>query len=262
MSFPYKQVLLVGATSGIGAAMADKLVQEGIKVIAVGRRQERLDAFVQKHGPSRADSICFDTTDRAGLDNFVNEVCRKFPELDCVFINSGVQSQIRLSRPSSVDLDAFRNEVNTNFLSVVDISIKFLPKLQEKKFPTGLIFTGTHLAIIPAATLPAYSASKAALHSYVYSLREQSRGSSTKIIEIWPPVVQTELHDYMGQERGRSMGMPVQEFTEKTYSQLVSGCDDVLVGSVGREKPYLELFRSRKQQADDLTKLVLSHFVL
>lgn len=73
MSFPYKQVLLVGATSGIGAAMADKLVQEGIKVIAVGRRQERLDAFVQKHGPSRADSICFDITDRAGLDNFVNE---------------------------------------------------------------------------------------------------------------------------------------------------------------------------------------------
>lgn len=196
-----------------------------------------------------------------------------------MFINSGVQSQIRLSRPSSVDLDAFRNEVNTNFLSVVDISIKFLPKLQEKKFPTGLIFTGTHLAIIPATTLPAYSASKAALHSYVYSLREQSRGSSTKITEIWPPVVQSEcksrvpylharltlaaeLHDYMGQERGRSMGMPVQEFTEKTYSQLVTGCDDVLVGSVGREEPYLELFRSRKQQADDLTKLVLSHFEL
>ncbi|KAH9228333.1 hypothetical protein K456DRAFT_1753767 [Colletotrichum gloeosporioides 23] len=247
MSFPYKQVLLVGATSGIGADMADKLVQEGIKVIAVGRRQDRLDAFVQKHGPSRADSICFDITDRAGLDNFVNEVCRKFPELDCVFINSGVQSQIRLSRPSSVDLDAFRNEVNTNFLSVVDISIKFLPKLQEKKFPTGLIFTGTHLAIIPAATLPAYSASKAAVHSYVYSLREQSRGSSTKIIEIWPPV----LHDYMGQERGRSMGMPVQEFTEKN-----------IPSTFGREEPYLELFRSRKQQADDLTKLVLSHFEL
>ncbi|CAI0648960.1 unnamed protein product [Colletotrichum noveboracense] len=259
MSFPYKQVLLVGATSGIGADMADKLVQEGIKVIAVGRRQDRLDAFVQKHGPSRADSICFDITDRAGLDNFVNEVCRKFPELDCVFINSGVQSQIRLSRPSSVDLDAFRNEVNTNFLSVVDISIKFLPKLQEKKFPTGLIFTGTHLAIIPAATLPAYSASKAAVHSYVYSLREQSRGSSTKIIEIWPPVVQSECKPRSEADLWECLS---RSSPKKTYPQLVTGCNDVLVGSVGREEPYLELFRSRKQQADDLTKLVLSHFEL
>ncbi|KAK7455024.1 hypothetical protein CaCOL14_006087 [Colletotrichum acutatum] len=74
MSFPYKQVLLVGATSGIGAAMADKLVENGIKVIAVGRRQERLDAFVKNHGSSKAASVRFDVTDRAGLNDFVKRV--------------------------------------------------------------------------------------------------------------------------------------------------------------------------------------------
>ncbi|KAK1719398.1 LOW QUALITY PROTEIN: uncharacterized protein BDZ83DRAFT_743348 [Colletotrichum acutatum] len=198
MSFPYKQVLLVGATSGIGAAMADKLVENGIKVIAVGRRQERLDAFVKNHGSSKAASVRFDVTDRAGLNDFVKRV---FPDLDCVFINSGIQSQIKLSEPSSVDLDAFREEINVNFLSVVDI----------------LIITGTHLSLIPAVTLPAYSASKAALHAFVYSLRLQLQGSSTKIVEIWPPLVQTELHDYMGEEKGRSMGMPVDAFTNETY---------------------------------------------
>lgn len=71
MSFNYKRVLLVGATAGIGAAMADKLILEGIKVIAVGRRQERLDEFVQKHGPEKASAIKYDITDRAGLDAFV-----------------------------------------------------------------------------------------------------------------------------------------------------------------------------------------------
>lgn len=71
MAFNYKRVLLVGATSGIGAAMADKLILEGAKVIAVGRRQDRLDAFVQKHGPEKASSVRFDVTDRAGLDAFV-----------------------------------------------------------------------------------------------------------------------------------------------------------------------------------------------
>ncbi|KAK1468389.1 hypothetical protein CMEL01_00156 [Colletotrichum melonis] len=259
MSFPYKQVLLVGATSGIGAAMADKLVGNGVKVVAVGRRQERLDAFVKKHGSSKAASVRFDITNRAGLDDFVKRVVDEFPDLDCVFINSGIQSQIKLSEPSSVDLDAFREEINVNFLSVVDMSVKFLPRLQEKAIPTSLIITGTHLALIPAVTLPAYSASKAALHAFVYSLRQQLQGSSTKIVEIWPPLVQTELHDYMGKEKGRSMGMPVDAFTNETYKQLVSGTEHILVGSVGLEEPFLQLVKARQKQSDDLSKFMLSH---
>ncbi|OLN97392.1 Bifunctional solanapyrone synthase 1 [Colletotrichum chlorophyti] len=234
MSFPYRQVLLVGATSGIGAAMADKLVSDGVKVVAVGRRQNRLDAFVEKHGSSKASSIRFDITDKAGLDDFVSTVMQKFPELDCVFINSGTQNPHKLSSPESVDLDLFRNEVNTNFLSVVDMSIKFLPKLQEKPFNTGLIITGTHIALVPAFHLPAYSASKAALSAFVYCLRKQLQGSSTRVVEIWPPMVQTELHDYMGEKLGRSLGMPLQEFTEKTYEHLIAGSENIVCDALSR----------------------------
>lgn len=75
MVFQYNRILLVGATAGIGAALADKFIEENpaVHVIAVGRRQERLDAFVSKHGPERASAIRFDVTDRAGLDDFVNK---------------------------------------------------------------------------------------------------------------------------------------------------------------------------------------------
>jgi hypothetical protein len=72
MSFPYKCALLVGATSGIGAGLADKLVSEGIKVIAVGRRQDRLDAFVEKHGAEKAAAVRFDITDKEAMDAFVD----------------------------------------------------------------------------------------------------------------------------------------------------------------------------------------------
>ena len=72
MTFQYKRVLLVGATSGIGAAMAEKLILEGAKVIAVGRRQERLDEFVQKYGAEKAAGVRYDVTDKVGLDDFVN----------------------------------------------------------------------------------------------------------------------------------------------------------------------------------------------
>lgn len=73
MPFQYRCILLVGATSGIGAALADRFIQEGSKVIAVGRRQDRLDAFLQKHGKDRAGALQFDITDRDRMDQFVKE---------------------------------------------------------------------------------------------------------------------------------------------------------------------------------------------
>lgn len=63
MTFPYKHVLLIGATAGIGRAMADRFIETGVKVTAVGRRQERLDEFVQKHGEDKASTVAFDISD-------------------------------------------------------------------------------------------------------------------------------------------------------------------------------------------------------
>jgi short-subunit dehydrogenase involved in D-alanine esterification of teichoic acids len=97
-----------------------------------------------------------------------------------------------LSRPEEVDLDAFHQEIETNFNRLVDLSTKLLPHLKKKPFPTALMITGTLLAQVPAVTMPAYSASKAALTAYVMCLRRQNAGSSTKIIELWPPVVQSK----------------------------------------------------------------------
>ncbi|KAL7949443.1 NAD(P)-binding protein [Trichoderma barbatum] len=231
MVFQYKRVLLVGATAGIGAAMADKLIAEGSKVIAVGRRQERLDAFVAKHGAERASGIRYDVTDSAGLDAFVNKVVQTYPDLDCVFLNSGTQTQPKLTRPEELDLDAFHYEFNVNYTSTVNLIIKLLPYLQKKDHPTSLIVTGSTLALIPAFVLPAYSASKAALRAFFECLRRQNQGfSNVKFIEILPPAVQTELHDYMGVERGRALGMPVDEFTEKAYAELVAGKEEIVIG--------------------------------
>lgn len=139
MAFPYKQVLVVGATSGIGAAMADRLVFEGVKVVAVGRRQDRLDAFVQRHGTEKASAVRFDLSDRRNMDKFVSDITKDHPELDCVFLNAGVQSAINLAEPEKVDLAAFHSEMSTNFSSFVDLSIKFLPFLMSRMRETGLI---------------------------------------------------------------------------------------------------------------------------
>jgi NADP-dependent 3-hydroxy acid dehydrogenase YdfG len=139
MSFPYKRVLLVGATAGIGAALAERLLQEGTKVIAVGRRQERLDAFVQKHGNEKASAIKFDISRRENIDEFVRNVTKTYNDLDCVFLNAGTQAPFDLAQPNAVDLAAFHFEVEINFSAFVDLTMKFLPFLMGRPTETSMI---------------------------------------------------------------------------------------------------------------------------
>jgi len=261
MGFQYKKVLLVGATAGIGAALADKFIAEGLSVIAVGRRQERLDAFVQKHGPEKASGIRFDITNRAGLAGFVNEVQTSHPDVDCVMLNSGTQSIVRLLRPAAeggYDSDAWRNEIDTNFTSIVDVAQAFLPLLQQqasKGTPAAFIFTSAQIALIPNTMLSAYCASKAALSMYTYSLRRQlqTAGTGVRVVEIWPPLVQTELHDYLGEE-GRTFGMPIEECINKIWAGLEAGEDSFGFGappaiSEGQLKEFRDL---RNNLADNM----------
>jgi len=73
MPFPYKTVLITGATSGIGLALAERMIANGIFVIAVGRRQDRLDAFVAKHGSDKAAGEAFDVSDLDAIPTWVEK---------------------------------------------------------------------------------------------------------------------------------------------------------------------------------------------
>ncbi|CAO1599144.1 hypothetical protein XANCAGTX0491_002886 [Xanthoria calcicola] len=259
MSFPYKCVLMVGATSGIGLGMAEKLIRHGSKVIAVGRRQDRIDAFVRKHG-DKAGGLAYDLSDSQNSTTFVKNITSSYPDLDCIFLNAGVQAIHDLTKPDKVDLAAFHNEMNVNFSSFVNISLAFLPFLQSKQSPTSIVYTSSNLAIVPASSMPAYSASKAALNCFTLCLREQlaNAGSNVQVLEISPPPVQTELHDYMGQEKGRSLGMPLDQFCDQAYDGLAKGHDQVIIGSIGPQDNFLDIVVKRRGAFEVLAKMLRS----
>jgi NADP-dependent 3-hydroxy acid dehydrogenase YdfG len=73
--FNYSKILLIGATSGIGHALAEKILlsRPSAKLIVVGRRQERLDEFVQKWGEERVEGVAFDVTDLGGIEGFARK---------------------------------------------------------------------------------------------------------------------------------------------------------------------------------------------
>ncbi len=129
---------MVGATSGIGLAMAERFVASGSKVIVVGRRKDRLDAFVAKHGAEKTGAVPFDITDAAGIPRFVETVISKYPELDCVFLNAGKGNAFRFSEPKTVDLNDFHKDIDLNFSSQVNLTHAFLPFLMAKEIPTTI----------------------------------------------------------------------------------------------------------------------------
>ena len=258
MSIKYKKVLVIGATSGIGLAYAEKVISDGKKAIIVGRRKENLDDFVNKHGKDNVDPIVFDITKLDQIPRFVGDVASKHPDLDAVIVNSGIQRGFDFSKPDTVDLSTLELEVTTNFIAYVHLTKALIPVLQKQEKETALIYTSSGLALVPLVKRLNYSATKAALHHFILALREQLKDGpgNIKVIEIFPPAVQTELHDKKHQpdiENGRQFGMPLDEFTEKSWAKLVQGEEQIPVGFV--EQAFDKFEKSRQETFHMMVKM-------
>lgn len=155
-SFPYKHILVIGATAGIGRAMAERLAHGGAKVTVVGRRKERLDAFVQEHGSEKARSVVFDVSNIAAIPAFAEDMMKDaVPEIDCVFLNAGIQRSYDLTDQASFDLDSFQKEMNVNFTSFVASVNAFLPFLQKREAGSFILYVDSPLSCLDLSLLAA-----------------------------------------------------------------------------------------------------------
>ncbi|CRG87058.1 hypothetical protein PISL3812_04073 [Talaromyces islandicus] len=272
MALVYKKVLVIGATSGIGREIARKVVEAGSSVIIVGRRKKNLDEFVNQYGGDKVKAKVFDVIQLKQLSleipQFVSEVISEHPDIDCVFINSGIQRPFNFTQSETVDLDIFDQELVTNYTAPVYLTKAFLPHLQKQKSqgPTALVYTTSQLALIPTTRAPNYGASKAALHHFILALRSQlSTVNGPKVVELFPPAVQTELHDTKHQpdlKDGHLMGMPLDEYINETWSMFVQGEEQVVVAASqgifdAFELKRQEIFHQRNEQAGRFMKRFL-----
>jgi uncharacterized oxidoreductase len=106
---------------------------------------------------------------------------------------------------------------------------EFLPLLRRRKKAT-LVQVSSGLAFVPLETAPIYSATKAAVHSFCLSLRAQLRETGVRVVELIPPVVETNLHD--GQTRRPPRAMKLEEFVKEAMQGLAQGREEINVGMV------------------------------
>ncbi|KAI1076962.1 NAD(P)-binding protein [Whalleya microplaca] len=262
MTFPYKCVLIIGATSGIGLALAERMIENGIFVIAVGRRKERLDEFVAKHGSEKAAASQFDITSLGGIPVWAAKITTTYPEIDAIVLNSGIQRTLDFTKPKDIDLVRTQTEITTNYTSYLFLITYFMPHLQAKApKPVALIAVSSGLALIPLPRCGNYCATKAAIHSLCWSIRAQlerdEASKHIKVIEILPPAVQTELHSQQKELVAigeGNIGIPLEQFLSEAWAGLERGDLEIPVGQVRQRFDHVE--EPRRQGFEGMLKYI------
>lgn len=202
-------ILVTGGSSGIGAALAQRLHDAGNTVIVAGRRQAPLDETIG--GRERMSAMTLDIDDPAAIEDFAARVIAQYPALNVLVNNAGIMKlEDASTRRDLADAEA---TIVTNLLGPIRLTNALVDHLAAQSGGTIVNLT-SGLAYVPLTAAPTYSATKAAIHSYTVSLRRVLDGK-VEVIEIAPPGVQTGLTP--GQE-SRPGYMPLDAFADEVMS--------------------------------------------
>lgn len=205
-------IFITGGGSGIGRGLAEALQAAGNQVIIAGRRQSALDEAT-KANPGM-QSISLDVENAQAVEEFAAGVVKRFPKLNVLINNAGIMRAENLNA-DPVSLKDAEAIITTNLLGPIRLTAALLPHLKKQANAT-VINVSSGLAFVPLVLTPAYSATKAAIHSYTQSLRYQLRKTSVEVLEIIPPYVQTDLMDGADDPRA----MPLKDYIAETMSIL------------------------------------------
>lgn len=214
--------------------------QKGNKVIITGRSEERLQKAIAKL--HNVVAIATDINNPDAVNNLVTRVNNEFGALDILINNAGQAYYFRLDDDNASAAEKAAHEMQTNYVSVINLTEKFLPLLKVSK--EGAIVNVTSIvAFVPGINIPTYAASKAALHSYSQALRYTlAKSTDIKVFELMPPLVNTEFSAGIGGENG----IPPQEVA----TGLIEGFEkDEYEIHIGNTANIYKLFLSSPQEA-------------
>ncbi|KZX20725.1 SDR family NAD(P)-dependent oxidoreductase [Rathayibacter tanaceti] len=135
------------------------------------------------------------------------------PDLNLLVANAGIQLLENVRDPDDVRIA--EEQVTTNLLGTIRTIYAFLPQLVAQE-NAAILSTSSALAFIPFPATPTYSASKAAVHSFLEGLRVQLANSGVQVVEIVPPAVATTLLS----NQDNPMAMPVNDFLTELVALL------------------------------------------
>jgi NAD(P)-dependent dehydrogenase (short-subunit alcohol dehydrogenase family) len=185
-----KVVLITGASSGIGEALAREYVAAGARVALLARRTDRLDALCQElnGGDVRAIALTADVAKDGDLEAAVARTVSELGRLDVVIANAGFGVMGHFTKLS---LDDFRRQMETNVFGALRTARASVEELRKTR--GSFAFVSSVMAYLPMPASSAYSMSKAALMSFSECLRVDMSPLGVSVTHVAPGFIATEL---------------------------------------------------------------------
>ena len=179
--------VVTGASSGIGAATARRLAQEGFHVVAVARRADRLNELVKELG--RGTAVVADLTEDADVRALASAVDALPGDLEVLVNNAG--GALGADPVEQADIDDWRWMLDINVLATVRVTKALMPRLEASGRATIVVMSSTAGLIVYEGG-GGYTAAKHAQTAVAETLRLELCGRPIRVIEIDPGMVRTD----------------------------------------------------------------------
>lgn len=178
-----RTALVTGATSGFGAAIARRMLENGFRVIALGRRAERLSGLRSDYGSNRVHTLALDITDRAAVESAAAGLPEEFRAVDCLVNNAGL----------ALGMGGAHEAVAADWDRMIDTNCRGLAHMTRALLP-GMVARGHGLIVnigSVAGTYPypggnVYGATKAFVRQFSLNLRSDLHGTGVRVTCIEP----------------------------------------------------------------------------
>ncbi|CAF4033710.1 unnamed protein product [Adineta steineri] len=225
-------VLITGGSSGIGLGLARCFVHADASVIITGRREQQLKEAVEELNNIGKKKVIYRINDVERIDNrlaLYDWIISEHPQTNILINNAGIQQQQPFlpneNYTKSIPWEEREREIQINICAPIHLSQLFVTHFQQMKTTTiaAIINVSSGLAFTPLASIPIYSATKAAIHSFTMSLRYQlsKEIKNIQVYEIVPPAVQTNLGG------NHAFGEPLDEYCQATFERLKKGEQEI-----------------------------------
>jgi uncharacterized oxidoreductase len=221
-------IFITGGGSGIGRGLAEAFHKRGNKVIISGRRKGHL-AEVVAANPGMA-AIELDITNPDSINQAAAQLTKDYRALNVLINNAGIMLPDQAE--GHIDEMLLVDTVTTNLMGPIRMTSALVGHL-KKQDDAVIAYTSSILGFVPLAFTAVYSATKAAIHSYVLSQRFALRNTGIRVLEMAPPWVRTDLMN----SREAKEAMPLDQFIKETMAVFGTDADEILVESA-------KLFRS------------------
>jgi serine 3-dehydrogenase len=184
-----KTAWITGATAGFGAATVERFVAGGWSVVASGRRADRLQQLVDRHGAGRVHAAAFDMRDEAAMRAAHDALPPSFAGIDLLVNNAGLA--LGTAPAQSADLAQWRQMIDTNVTALATITHLLLPQLIERRGAVINISSISGSYAYRGGNV--YGATKAFVTQFSQNLRTDLHGSGVRVTSIEPGMAETEF---------------------------------------------------------------------